>query len=327
MHRGWRGHPIALVAGAWLVAGLCAASAFAATKHPELDQAIVDLKREYAAHVKDPEHEKLRTDASYFKKDASNVPPDAVLTALEKPIPGVPANDARQAAYIRWQLLSALPEKLEDEHARRLLKVYERAPLPAPRYGIAKQEQKELDRLIPGAHKEDDVKLTSALEQQAAKAAAPDRPVLAFRDELYRRLPPGRDKLVAGMTDAKARLGLAADKETLADLLAEDLTTWTTSPNVDRGQVREVVDAFGKLRMVESPPYYAYASVRSGKLGWRSRSDTLLTKRKLATLHKQLLEAAGALDRQPAVPAAAGGASTKKNGPKESSTKKAGTSS
>jgi hypothetical protein len=313
------------MAGAWLIAGLFAAGAPAATKYPQLDQAIVDLKREYAAHVKDPEHDKLRTDASYFKKDAATVPPDAVLATIEKPIPGVPAGDARQAAYIKWQLLSALPEKLDDEHARRLLKIYDRAPLPAARYGSSKQEQKELDRLIPGARKEDDVKLTSALEQQAAKAALPDRPILALREELYRRLPLGRDKLVAGMTDAKARLDLAADKETLAALLAEDLTKWTTTPKVDRGQVREVVEVFGKLRMVQSPPYYAYASVRSGKLGWRTRIDTLLTKTKLANLHKQLLDAAAALEQQPAPPAAGG--NVKKNGSKELSTKKAGTSS
>jgi hypothetical protein len=92
--------------------------------------------------------------------------------------------------------------------------------------------------------------------------------------------------------------------------------------------VREVVELFGKLRMVQSPPYYAYASVRSGKLGWRTRTDTLLTKAKLATLHKQLLEAAEALEQQPAPPAAAGGdGNVKKNGSKELSTKKTGTSS
>jgi hypothetical protein len=66
--------------------------------------------------------------------------------------------------------------------------------------------------------------------------------------------------------------------------------------------------------------------VRSGKLGWRTRTDTLLTKRKLATLHKQLLDAADALERQPAVPAAAAGGAAKKNVSKEP-TKKAGTSS
>jgi hypothetical protein len=330
MHRVWR-HTARLLAGACFMAGLLtgARSSYgvAAGKSPELEQAIVDLKREYAAHLKNPEREKLRTEASYFKQGSPIVVPEAVFAILEKPIPGVAANDARQAAYIRWQLLSALPEKLDDEQAKHLLKLYERAPLPAARFGCSKQEQKELDRLIPSAHKEDDVKLTAALEQQVAKLALPDRPILALREELYRRLPLGRDKLVAGMTDARARLALAADKETLAEQLAEDLTTWTASRGAERGQVREVVELFGKLRMSESPPYYAYASVRSGKLGWRTRTDTLLTKRKLAALHKQLLEAAGALDEHPAVPAAAGGAATKKNGSKALSTKKAGTSS
>jgi len=93
-----------------------------------------------------------------------------------------------------------------------------------------------------------------------------------------------------------------------------------------RAAVREVVELFGKLRMVESPPYYAYASVRSGKLGWRDRTDTLLTKAKLTALHKQLLEAAAALEQQPAAAPAAAGGNTRKNGSKEPP-KKTGTSS
>jgi hypothetical protein len=103
------------------------------------------------------------------------------------------------------------------------------------------------------------------------------------------------------------------------------LVKWSISPDAPRAQVREVVEGFGRLRIVESPPYYGYASVRSGKLGWRTRTDTLLTKTKLANLHKQLLEAAAALEKEP-VPGASG-PNVKKNGSKDVPTKKAGTSS
>jgi hypothetical protein len=330
MHRGW-GYAVAVVMAAWLIAGTGVGGQFASaapsTKSPELESAIAELKREYAVYAKDPEREKLRAEASYFKKGTATIPPDAVFAALEKPIPGVPVGDVRQAAYVRWQLLSALPETLEDAHVRRLLKLYDRAPLPAIRYGASKQEQKELDRLIPNARREDDVKLTSAMDEQAAKAAMRDRPVTGLREELYRRLPLGRDKLVAGMTDVGVRLSVASDTKSLAELLAEDLTKWSTGLDVDRAELREVVELFGKLRMTESPPYYAYASVRSGKLGWRTRTDSLLTRAKATALHKQLLEAAAASEKRPAPPPAAAGANTRKNGSKEPPTKKAGTSS
>jgi hypothetical protein len=93
----------------------------------------------------------------------------------------------------------------------------------------------------------------------------------------------------------------------LAARLLDDLPQWALVTAVDeagRAAVAEVAELLGRLRFVESPPYYAYASVRSGKLAWRTRTDTLLTKAKFAALHKQLLDAAGV---PPAVmPAGAG---------------------
>ena len=259
-------------------------------RSPEVDKAVAELKREYGAFVRNREAAPLRTACNYFKEDAAGtIPPEAVLAALERRMPG----DARECAYVKWQLLSALPAEPDAPTVQRLVKVYQRAPVPAPRYGASKQDQRKLDGLLVGAKPEDDVRLNDGLEKLAEQAAATDRAVIAFRDELYRRLPPSREKFLAALQDAHARVTAAADKEKLAEALEADLPGWALQGGTSRAHVREVAELLGKLRFIESPPYYAYASVRSGTLGWRTRNDALLTKAKFATLHKALLDAAG----------------------------------
>jgi hypothetical protein len=296
MHRGL-GLAVGLSAGACLfVQCLCLAapaSRKSPGKSPEIEKAVADLKREYTAAVKNPEASPLREACDYFKEDvAAKLPLDALLLALEKPMPG----DARQMAYVKWQLLSGLPVELDAPTVTRLTKLYLKAPPPAPRYGMSKQEQKQLDGMIPAARAQDDVRLNEGLDQTAAKAAAADRPVIAYRDELYRRLPQGKDKFLAAFQDASARIAAAASKDKLAEALQNDLPGWALQSTTPRAEVREVTELLGKLRFVESPPYYAYASVRSGQLGWRTRTDTLLTKKKFADLHKALLDAAAGSD-------------------------------
>jgi hypothetical protein len=294
MHRGPGLACRVAVSACVLVSVASAQSGRRAVRSPELDQAVVALKAEYAAFAKNPAGPQLRTECGYFKLGA-NVPLDALLVALERPVAGGSA-DGRQTAYIKWQLLSALPQTPDDDAVRRLLKVYERAPLPAMRYGGGKKEQRALDALIDPDRPQDDVRLNAGLDETVAKAFELDRPIVAYRDELYRRLPASREKFVAALRDAHARLGVAAQKDTLAENLQADLPKWALVTGVDeagRSAVREVAELLGKLRFVESPPYYAYASVRSGRLAWRTRADALLTKAKFAALHKQMLDAGG----------------------------------
>ena len=191
------------------------------------------MKREYGAFVRNPEAAPLRTACDYFKEDAAGtIPPDAVLAALEQRMAG----NARESAYVKWQLLSALPAELDAPTVERLVKVYQRAPVPAPRYGASKQDQRKLDGLLVGAKPEDDVRLTDGLGKMAEQAAATDRVVIAFRDELYRRLPPSREKFLAALQDAHARVTAAADKEKLAEALEADLPGWALQGGTPRAR-------------------------------------------------------------------------------------------
>lgn len=278
--------------------GIVAACLGAGRASP-LDSSVEALKHEFAAHAKGPNPPPLRTKCDYFsEKTRADVPLDALLGVLEKPLPGT---DARQGAFVKWQLLSALPASPDDATVERLLKIYQHAPLPSARYGSSAREKRELDKLIPGAQKQDDVKLTKRLEEAVTRGFDQDRPITAYRDELYARIPLGKQRFLAGMQDAQARLTVGGDKEALGERMAAELKEWASAPSADRTQVREVVEAFGKLRLVESPPYYKSAAVRRGRLQWVTETDTLLSKRRLTTLHKLLLDAAGTGALAPAV--------------------------
>lgn len=277
-----------------------------AAKPPSLDPAVAELKREYAAFVKDPDAAPLRTECDYFADHPRTVTPAALLAVLEKPIPGAGGGDNRQAAYVKWQLLSGLPETLDAATVQRLIKIYQKAPMPAPRYGFTPQEKRQLDAALAGARPQDDVQLTARLEEAVERAYAADATITAYRDELYRRLPVGRDKFFAGLRDATERMSVAAQKWDLMEALVEELQGWALSGDATRAQVREIAELVGRLRFVESPPYYASAGVKKGKVAWVVKTDTLFTKKKLADLHKLLLEAAGVQAPAAAPPGAAG---------------------
>lgn len=277
-----------------------------AAKAPSLDAAVAGLKREYAAFVKDPDGAPLRSECDYFVDHPQTVTPAALLAVLEKPIPGGGGGDNRQAAYVKWQLLSGLPETLDEATVQRLIKVYQKAPMPAPRYGFTPQEKRQLDAALAGARPQDDVQLTAKLEEAVERAYGADAPITAYRDELYRRLPVGRDKFFAGLRDATERMSVAAQKWALMEVLVEELQGWALSGDATRAQVREIAELVGRLRFVESPPYYASAGVKKGKVAWVVKTDTLFSKKKLAGLHKLLLEAAGVQAPAAAPPHVAG---------------------
>jgi hypothetical protein len=272
------------------------------------DKAVADLKREFAAHAKDPTIAKLRTDCDYFKKTPGVLSADAVFDVLERQIPG----DFRLAAYAKWQMLSALPPKLDAKYVSRLVSAYERAPLPGLRYGASNADKKKLDAAIVGGLPQDDVKLSEKLQAVVDRGFDDDQPILAYRDELYHRLPPSRDKFIAAVHDAMARLKSAAPKNKLAEALQEDLPKWVLSGDAKPYEVKELADIVGKLRFVESPSYYGHAGVHKGKLAWVEKTDKLLTPKKLADLHKVLLEASDntALADAPAVKKTAPGNKT-----------------
>jgi hypothetical protein len=252
-----------------------------------VDSAVDALRKEVAANQKNPKAA-LRTQADFFAdKKPAVLTPDAVLTALEQPIPG----DVRAAAYIRWQLMSVLPEKLDEALVERALAIYRQAPLPLPRYGLGAADQAVLESALQDARKQDDVLLNARLQKSVTAVAEKNRPIIAYRDEWYRRLPKGPRVLVFGLLDALERGTVAAGAEDWVPTVIADIENWALL-EATPAQCAAMADVVGQLRVKSIPTYYAEAAVRRDKLTWVKKADTIDPRKKLTHLHELLVEQA-----------------------------------
>lgn len=287
-------HPIVVTCVAWLVCSLVAArvspaQAPATTKgKSSFDVAIDALRKEFANHLKDPKQFPLRDQCDYFAKlRPPDVTTDAALAALATPLVGEP----RMIAYVRWQLLSALPATLEDDaHVAKAVAVYRQAPLPLPRYGLKQSEQAKLDGALAGARKQDDVVLTLKLEALVKPVADANRQLLAYRNEWYRRLPKRPAVFAAALRDAQERQNAAAGAEDWVPTVIADVQTWVVNGTGDAKACAELADVIGQLRAQPAPPYYANAAIRQNKLVWVKQTDTIDPRKKLTHVHQLLVE-------------------------------------
>ena len=259
-----------------------------------IEAAIAELKKEYAAHLKDPQKSPLRPQCTFFLDHPVNLSPESVVAALEQPL----GNDPRLVAYVRWQLLSAAPQKFEDPSLLpRVLEAYRKAPAPAPRFGLSPQDQAKLDASLKDARKHDDAALSARLEDLVRREAEASRPLLAYRDALYARLPPSYETLAAGFRDAAERTAAAAGGGTSdphAERVVKDAQAWAQSGAADPRQCDQLADGVARLRHTRSPPYYARATLRRGadRLSWATRTDAVYSPTKLSNLETVLREAA-----------------------------------
>jgi hypothetical protein len=255
-----------------------------------LDAAVADLKKEYAAPLKDPQSSKLRAQSSYFVDHPVRLAPESLLDALERPL----GDDPRCVAYVRWQLLSAAPEKFDPKHLKRVLAVYEKAPAPLPRFGLSPDDKNKLDALVLKSKRDDDAALSTRLEERVRQGAEANKPILAYRDELYARLPEGYESLVAGLRDARERTAAAAGGgayDAHAARVVKDAQAWAQSGSADPDQCARLSEIVARLRFVRSEPYYARAVWRQVRPSWSTRSDGVYSPRKLADLEAVLKEA------------------------------------
>jgi hypothetical protein len=220
--------------------------------------AVTALGKEFAA-------DKLRPACTYFKDvPAKDISDTAILDELTAPF-----SNARLSAYVRWQLLSGLSDEPDANMMTRLLAAYRGAPTPFARPGIAVSEQQKLDQFVRGKQLVDeaDVKRQAALIFEAA--AKQNQPILAYRDELYRRLPKDLNTIAAALTDLSYRMSVVADGKELVKMFARDVQEWATTKGSPR-QLAAVAEAVRKLADSKGPYYYSTPSWRqsSRSFGW-----------------------------------------------------------
>jgi hypothetical protein len=264
----------------------------------EIDTAADELRREFAAYAKDPKNHPLRDACDYFeRKPNPAVSVSAVLAAVDQRLDP----DARVAAYIRWQLLSALPKEFAKDDLPRAIAAYRKAPVPSPRFGLPERDQQALDAMLPQVRKTDDVVLTSRLESQVRVWFEQNRHLIAYRNEWYRRLPKTPAVFAAAFEDAFERQSVAAGAEDFSPLVIAEVQQWMVL-SANTAECATLAGVLARLRDQPAPPYYASAAVRSGKLTWVKKTDSMDPRKKLTHLHQSLVEAAQTPAAKPVKP-------------------------
>jgi hypothetical protein len=216
------------------------------------------LAAEYAAYLGDA-NKKVNDECSYFTDDpAPEVTPDIVLAALRRDY----SQDPRIDAYVKWQFLSALPEKLSDPQELQLRRIYASQRLTFSRPGLSSQDQALLLQM-GGQHRQDVEPVNEQFSAAVDEALREGNSELQYRNELAKRLTPSHDVLLAELADAYDRASHGISAETVAKKFQDDLSVWM-SGTPDRDDEMQLAGVIHRMRMniqqnvsTRFLPYYA----------------------------------------------------------------------
>jgi hypothetical protein len=255
-----------------------------------LRDAVKELVNEYQDHEKGGS-KPLRAEANYFEQGLPDgVSPNDLVNVLQKS-----AHDTdRIDAYVRWQLLSGLPEELEREHVSRLLQVYKTAPKPEHRPGVSPSSRQEMDRVLQQNREASPQQINDEFDKALARLEARNRPIFALRDELLQRLPPSQNLFTRAFEDLYERMqgGWRDQMGDLLDEIEKRIGVWAAS-TAEQNDLRELADLLGRLRSEEAIEYYDSVDTRGGALRWRERRIDLDT-REISELQQDLYAKANA---------------------------------
>jgi hypothetical protein len=231
--------------------------------------AVLALTKEYEQYLRNAANASVREESNYFKDhpDAA-VTPEAIAAALQSR-----GGDPRTSAYVKWQLLSGLPtagDQLDPAAARQLLAAYRVAPQPYVRPGVAVHEQQKLDVYVQGKKPSDEADIKAYLDTAVSQVARQNRPILNYRDELYRRLPRTPETFAAAMDDLVQRLSAVAEDKDLLKQFVADVREWATLEPRPPHVVNALARAARKLADSKGPQYYQSPYWHSSNvMAWR----------------------------------------------------------
>jgi hypothetical protein len=201
-----------------------------------IQTAILALEKEVVAHLSDPKTP-LRAKCNYFVQNPPRDPlvPELIIEALDATY----SLDSASDSYIKWQLLSGAPAKFDGDLAHQASIAYLDAARPVPRPGIKSADKKALDLLAKDVKTADDA---TALGQKLTDLIAPwqkrNAPVLAYRDELYSRLPQNGEALVARLEDLAQRVEAGYETDVEMKAATDVIDQWIdTKPPAQHLQV------------------------------------------------------------------------------------------
>jgi hypothetical protein len=234
-----------------------------------IEKAIKDLAAEYAAFVRDPANP-LRRDTDYFRKIPSeHVTPEAVLKAIERPMRGA---DPRLEAYVKWQLLSAVPGQFDQSLLQRAGRAYLTAPAPMLRPGASDQDKRELTREVANREASEEKQINDDYDRRIQRFDSQHQPILDYRSALYQRLPMSPATLVAGLLDVESRIEVSADYDRLLDSVISSARNWLAEGKATRPQLQALIDAAKRVKDAKRPQFYDRVEFVDRKFVWRNRT-------------------------------------------------------
>ena len=171
-----------------------------------IQAAVKELLREYQ-DAKKNNTSMPRTKPDYFSDKPEKPELLSVLRALSKPV----VSDAQADAYVRLQLLSALPTQLEGEIGLESAKLMSVAPALVPMPGVSDKEKQELDRIASRVGLNDVSSTLSQWQQHQDETEAKNLTSIKYRENLYARLPESRARIDAGLEDVRQRVVAGID--------------------------------------------------------------------------------------------------------------------
>jgi hypothetical protein len=179
----------------------------------------------------------------------------------------------RVEAYVRWQLLSALPASLSAAQQARLAEAAVRAPAPIDMPGVASDERRTLDRLAQRTREAELDNLNAEWTTRINQVREQNEVILTYRDALVQRLTDSTFALKVRLDDLWARSSAGLDVRRDADKWAAEVRTWAVLAEPQAiASMEQLVKEYASR-----PPgvVYTTAAWTSGRGQWRSRRTGL----------------------------------------------------
>lgn len=226
---------------------------------PTVMSSLEDLRKEF-------ELGRLRQKSDYFDKAANpELTPQLVVQLLGRSMGSSGAMDG----YVKWQLLSALPEQLPTDLEGAVLDAYRSTPALEPRPAMSIADRRMLDRELRTA--DDPADIAAQLDQEVRRTDALNRSVTAYRDELFLQLPDNLEAYEAALNDIYERCMAGMTPRSIADQLSVRATRWVREAN--RNDVQQLGAMVRKLLSMQMPEYYE--GIRRGErdrlYSWETR--------------------------------------------------------
>ncbi len=206
--------------------------------------AVAELTKAFRDFAKKPSGSKLSSKAEYFSAAQDEPTVDALWNTMQRPVSSDPLLDA----YVRWQLTSGLPEKVDASHGRYLLGALQTAPLPYRRFGTDPQERRQFESRLHGIKQEQEGEVKDELGRLRATVDLANDIVIGLRDALLTRLPRSYEAFSMVLGEARVRVDVGVPVGGLMKNFADSVHDWVALDSPNPGQLEAVGDMLGKAK-------------------------------------------------------------------------------